>query len=80
MCLRINSYQIPKEKAEDLGLEISFLSCGAENIPLPDNHIDTAVNLYTMCTIPEVLNDSGFDIIEIEEMYLQNTPKFVGYN
>jgi ubiquinone/menaquinone biosynthesis C-methylase UbiE len=126
-----------KEKAEELGLEINFLSCGAEDIPLPDNHIDTAVVTYTMCTIPEVLaankeiirilkpngkllfcehglspdkkiskwqsrinpiwgkiaggcrlnrdipkilNDSGFDIIEMEEMYLPNTPKFAGYN
>ena len=126
-----------KEKAEELGLEINFLSCGAEDIPLPDDHIDTAVVTYTMCTIPEVLaankeiirilkpngkllfcehglspdkkiskwqsrinpiwgkiaggcrlnrdipkilNDSGFDIIEMEEMYLPNTPKFAGYN
>ena len=126
-----------KEKSEELGLKINFLSCGAENIPLPDDHIDNAVVTYTMCTIPEVLaankeiirilkpngkllfcehglspdkkiskwqsrinpiwgkiaggchlnrdipkilNDSGFDIIEMEEMYLPNTPKFAGYN
>jgi hypothetical protein len=30
--------------------------------------------------IPSLIQDSGFDIIEIEEMYLPNTPKIAGYN
>ena len=30
--------------------------------------------------IPSLIQDSGFDIIEMEEMYLPNTPKIVGYN
>ena len=29
--------------------------CGAEDIPLPDNHVDTVLITYTMCTIPEVI-------------------------
>ena len=30
--------------------------------------------------IPSLIQDSGFDIIEMEEMYLPNTPKIAGYN
>ena len=35
-------------------LEIEFLECGAESIPLPNNSIDTIVITYTMCTIPDI--------------------------
>ena len=35
-------------------LEIEFLECGAESIPLPDDSIDTIVITYTMCTIPNI--------------------------
>jgi len=35
-------------------IEIEFLECGAENIPLFDNSIDTVLITYTMCTIPDV--------------------------
>ena len=119
------------------GMEVNFISSGAEEIPLPDDHFDSVLITYTMCTIPEVkranteirrvlknqgkmifcehgaapddnirkwqkrinpfwgkiaggcnidrnipslIQDSGFDIIEIEEMYLPNTPKIAGYN
>ena len=118
-------------------LEIEFLECGAESIPLPDDSIDTIVITYTMCTIPDIslsnaemlrvlkpngkllfcehglapdervakwqkiinpvwnriaggcnlnrdipklIESSGLKILEIEEMYLPNTPKFAGYN
>ena len=30
--------------------------------------------------IPSLIQESGFDIIEMEEMYLPNTPKIAGYN
>ena len=30
--------------------------------------------------IPKLIRDSGFDIIEMEEMYLPKTPKVAGYN
>ena len=119
------------------GMEVNFISSGAEEIPLPDDHFDSVLITYTMCTIPEVIRanteirrvlknqgkmifcehgaapddnirkwqkrinpfwgkiaggcnidrnipsliqDSGFDIIEIEEMYLPNTPRIAGYN
>jgi ubiquinone/menaquinone biosynthesis C-methylase UbiE len=118
-------------------MEVNFISSGAEEIPLPDDHFDSVLITYTMCTIPEVIRanteirrvlknqgkmifcehgaapddnirkwqkrinpfwgkiaggcnidrnipsliqDSGFDIIEIEEMYLPNTPRIAGYN
>ena len=119
------------------GMKVNFISSGAEEIPLPDNHFDSVLITYTMCTIPEVIRanteirrvlkeqgkmifcehgvapddnirkwqkrinpfwgkiaggcninrnipsliqESGFDIIEMEEMYLPNTPKIAGYN
>ena len=31
-------------------------------------------------SIPQLIRDSGFDIIEMEEMYLPKTPKIAGYN
>ena len=30
--------------------------------------------------IPEIIENSGFNIKEIETMYLPSTPKFAGYN
>ncbi|MDA8604894.1 class I SAM-dependent methyltransferase [Gammaproteobacteria bacterium] len=36
-------------------IEIEFLECGAENIPLLDNSIDTVLITYTMCTIQNVI-------------------------
>ena len=30
--------------------------------------------------IPDLIQESGFDIVEMEEMYLPNTPKIAGYN
>lgn len=119
------------------GIEVNFISSGAEDIPMQDEYFDTVLVTYTMCTIPDVLKankeikrvlkkegklifcehgispdekiqkwqnrinpfwgkiaggcninrsipqlirDSGFDIIEMEEMYLPKTPKIAGYN
>ena len=36
-------------------LEVQFLLSGAEDIPLPDQHVDTVLVTYTMCTIPDAL-------------------------
>jgi ubiquinone/menaquinone biosynthesis C-methylase UbiE len=129
--------EIARAVAIQEGMEVNFISSGAEEIPLPDDHFDSVLITYTMCTIPEVIRanteirrvlknqgkmifcehgaapddnirkwqkrinpfwgkiaggcnidrnipsliqDSGFDIIEIEEMYLPNTPKIAGYN
>ena len=46
--------EIAKRVAKIHELEIEFLECGAESIPLPNNSIDTIVITYTMCTIPDV--------------------------
>lgn len=40
--------------AEDKGIPIEFILSGAEAMPLPDNHVDTVLVTFTMCTIPEV--------------------------
>jgi|TARA_B100001113_G_scaffold318954_1_gene287304 ubiquinone/menaquinone biosynthesis C-methylase UbiE len=45
---------IAKGVAEENKVNIDFMLCGAEDIPLPDNHVDTLLITYTMCTIPEV--------------------------
>ncbi|MFN7163750.1 MAG: class I SAM-dependent methyltransferase [Hyphomonas sp.] len=36
-----------------IGKSIEFLETGAENIPLPDNSVDTAVITFVLCTIPD---------------------------
>ena len=46
--------EIAKRVAKIHELEIEFLECGAESIPLADNSIDTIVITYTMCTIPDI--------------------------
>jgi len=46
--------EIAKMVAKINELEIEFLECGAESIPLADNSIDTIVITYTMCTIPDI--------------------------
>lgn len=45
---------IAKSVAKKENLEIEFLECGAESIPLPSKSIDTVLITYTMCTIPDV--------------------------
>jgi ubiquinone/menaquinone biosynthesis C-methylase UbiE len=46
--------KIAKPLAKKNNLEIEFLQCGAEAIPLPDQSIDTVLITYTMCTIPDI--------------------------
>ena len=129
--------KMAKEVAIQQGIDVKFVSSGAEEMPLPDNYFDTVLVTYTMCTIPEVhranteikrvlkndgkmifcehgeapdanikkwqkrinpfwgliaggcnidrkipdlIKESGFDIVEMEEMYLPSTPKIAGYN
>ena len=128
---------IAKGVAEENEVNIDFMLCGAEDIPLPDNHVDTVLITYTMCTIPEVIEankemlrvlkpegrlifcehglapdpkvakwqhridpiwgkiaggchlnrnipdlitSAGFEIDNMEQMYLPSTPSFAGYN
>lgn len=44
-----------KRTAGELGIgkSIEFLETGAENIPLPDRSVDTAVITFVLCTIPD---------------------------
>jgi ubiquinone/menaquinone biosynthesis C-methylase UbiE len=41
--------------ADEHALNIDFILSGAEDIPLPDNHVDSVLVTYTMCTIPDAL-------------------------
>ena len=45
---------LAKSIAKENQLEVDFLQCSAESIPLPDKSIDTVLITYTMCTIPDV--------------------------
>ncbi|MEJ6773882.1 MAG: class I SAM-dependent methyltransferase, partial [Porticoccaceae bacterium] len=45
-----------KKVAADKGLEVEFILSGAESILLPDDHVDTVLVTYTMCTIPDALS------------------------
>ena len=46
--------KMAQEVAIQEGIDVKFVSSGAEEIPLPDNYFDTVLVTYTMCTIPEV--------------------------
>ena len=128
---------LAKDVAEEHQVDVDFMLCGAEDIPLPDNHVDTVLITYTMCTIPDVLEankemlrvlkpggklvfcehgqapdpkvakwqkridplwgkiaggchlnrdipnlitSAGFEIENMEQMYLPSTPSIAGYN
>ena len=49
----IELLNLAKPLAKKNELEIEFLECGAEAIPLPNDSIDTVVITYTLCTIPD---------------------------
>ena len=46
--------QLAAKVAEKHEVPVEFILSGAENIPLPDNHVDTVLITYTLCTIPDV--------------------------
>ena len=45
--------KLARPVAEKNEIEIEFLECSAEAIPLPNDSIDTVVITYTLCTIPD---------------------------
>ena len=49
----IELLNLAKSLAKKNELEIEFLECGAEAIPLPNDSIDTVVITYTLFTIPD---------------------------
>ncbi len=44
---------LAKSLAKKNELEIEFIECGAEAIPLPNDSVDSVVITYTLCTIPD---------------------------
>ena len=47
-------HDMAKKVASGLDLNVEFLLSGAEEIPLLDGSVDTALITYTLCSIPEV--------------------------
>lgn len=43
--------KIAKTRADSSAFPIEFLNTGAENIPLPDQSIDTVVSTWTLCSV-----------------------------
>jgi len=43
-----------KKVARDIDVDVDLIIGGAEEIPLPENSIDTILLTYTLCTIPKV--------------------------
>lgn len=56
--------KIAKKMAVKKNISIEFLLCGAEDIPLPNNSIDTVLITYSMCTIPEVLK-ANYEMLRV---------------
>lgn len=43
-----------QKNIEDCAFDVEWLGLKSESIPLPDNHVDTIVVTYTLCTIADV--------------------------
>ncbi len=44
-----------EKTAAELGLSVEFVLASAETIDLPDDHVDTVLVTYTLCTIPDAV-------------------------
>ena len=51
--------EMARKVADSEQMEVNFISSGAEEISLPDDHFDSVLVTYTMCTIPEVIRANG---------------------
>lgn len=49
--LELQQYAL--EVARESKLNVEFLTQGCEDLPLPDNHFDSAVITWTLCSIPD---------------------------
>ena len=47
--------KVAANAAQEKGLTVELLIGSAEDMPLPDDHFDTVVITYTLCTIPDAL-------------------------
>ncbi len=46
-------HRLAKKRIDSSGLSVELVGLPADQIPLPDDSIDTIVMTYTLCTIPE---------------------------
>ncbi len=42
-----------RRRAEELGIQVSFRQADAASLPYPDDHFDTVVFFFVLCTIPD---------------------------
>lgn len=47
--------KVVAEAAAKKGLQVELILGSAEDMPLPDDHFDTVVITYTLCTIPDAM-------------------------
>ncbi len=47
--------KVVAEAATKKGLQVELILGSAEDMPLPDDHFDTVVITYTLCTIPDAM-------------------------
>lgn len=47
------SWKIARKRNPKLPFELEFIGLSGEQIPLPDNSVDTVMVTYSLCTIPE---------------------------
>jgi ubiquinone/menaquinone biosynthesis C-methylase UbiE len=45
-----------EERRREASLDIEFLGFPGDSIPLPDRSVDTVVSIFTLCTIPRVMD------------------------
>jgi len=45
--------QMAEERARQISIPVDFLLISAEELPLPDSSVDTAVTTWSLCTIPD---------------------------
>ena len=48
-----------REVAKESGLDVEFISLSGEEIPSEDNHFDSVVITWTLCTIPDPVKALG---------------------
>ena len=44
---------LAERRARELGLDVTLRRCDAAALPYPDEHFDTVVFCYALCTIPD---------------------------
>ena len=49
----LQMHRLAKRRSAQAGLNVELVGLSAERLPLPDDHFDTVVCTYTLCSIPD---------------------------